>query len=254
MGWCISSAPGRACCSDFGAAGRAIFSVPRRSYTDVRPAKQPACGRSSMVERQLPKLHTRVRIPSPAPNTCDHSPTVPQQCFKARQAVTSTGRAAGTAQAFLGGEAFQGGVVIGFDPRQHAGPGLRAFLVTRMRRARPSSAARVRAISPDRSRRLSTAVRFCRLSSRNSISSLTVMPRSRTAGRARAPSTAHCWVVVSIRRRSASRSYASGWTPDRAGKKSRLAISNRAAASCDGAGRRALAIICQAIASSEDIA
>ena len=26
-----------------------------------------ACGRSSMVERQLPKLHTRVRFPSPAP-------------------------------------------------------------------------------------------------------------------------------------------------------------------------------------------
>jgi hypothetical protein len=25
------------------------------------------CGRSSMVERQLPKLHTRVRFPSPAP-------------------------------------------------------------------------------------------------------------------------------------------------------------------------------------------
>src|ERR1051325_9517610 len=26
-----------------------------------------ACGRSAMVERQLPKLHTRVRFPSPAP-------------------------------------------------------------------------------------------------------------------------------------------------------------------------------------------
>ena len=26
-------------------------------------------GRSSMVERQLPKLHTRVRFPSPAPNS-----------------------------------------------------------------------------------------------------------------------------------------------------------------------------------------
>src|SRR5437660_10290168 len=25
------------------------------------------CGRSSMAERQLPKLHTRVRFPSPAP-------------------------------------------------------------------------------------------------------------------------------------------------------------------------------------------
>ena len=30
----------------------------------VRPLK---CGRSSMAERQLPKLHTRVRFPSPAP-------------------------------------------------------------------------------------------------------------------------------------------------------------------------------------------
>jgi hypothetical protein len=28
-----------------------------------------ACGRSSMAERQLPKLHTRVRFPSPAPAT-----------------------------------------------------------------------------------------------------------------------------------------------------------------------------------------
>src|SRR4051812_14318797 len=26
------------------------------------------CGRSSMAERQLPKLHTRVRFPSPAPD------------------------------------------------------------------------------------------------------------------------------------------------------------------------------------------
>ena len=30
-------------------------------------AKSLICGRSSMVERQLPKLHTRVRFPSPAP-------------------------------------------------------------------------------------------------------------------------------------------------------------------------------------------
>src|SRR3989337_830642 len=29
-------------------------------------------GRSSMVERQLPKLHTRVRFPSPAPSACQH--------------------------------------------------------------------------------------------------------------------------------------------------------------------------------------
>ena len=32
-----------------------------RAYTE-------ACGRSSMAERQLPKLHTRVRFPSPAPD------------------------------------------------------------------------------------------------------------------------------------------------------------------------------------------
>src|SRR6266567_6518438 len=36
--------------------------VMRESTTVLR-------GRSSMVERQLPKLHTRVRFPSPAPNT-----------------------------------------------------------------------------------------------------------------------------------------------------------------------------------------
>src|SRR5436305_13249389 len=29
--------------------------------------KSRFCGRSSMAERQLPKLHTRVRFPSPAP-------------------------------------------------------------------------------------------------------------------------------------------------------------------------------------------
>src|SRR6266702_4641564 len=38
-------------------------------------------GRSSMVERQLPKLHTRVRFPSPAPNllasTCEADPWRP---------------------------------------------------------------------------------------------------------------------------------------------------------------------------------
>jgi hypothetical protein len=32
-----------------------------------RLSKGSARGRSSMVERQLPKLHTRVRFPSPAP-------------------------------------------------------------------------------------------------------------------------------------------------------------------------------------------
>src|ERR1700736_2330947 len=30
--------------------------------------RAPVRGRSSMVERQLPKLHTRVRFPSPAPS------------------------------------------------------------------------------------------------------------------------------------------------------------------------------------------
>jgi hypothetical protein len=33
----------------------------------VHTGPAPACGRSSMAERQLPKLHTRVRFPSPAP-------------------------------------------------------------------------------------------------------------------------------------------------------------------------------------------
>ena len=32
-------------------------------------AKSAVCGCSSMVERQLPKLHTWVRFPSPAPTT-----------------------------------------------------------------------------------------------------------------------------------------------------------------------------------------
>jgi hypothetical protein len=37
---------------------------------------QETCGRSSMVERQLPKLHTRVRFPSPAPKIREHSHAV----------------------------------------------------------------------------------------------------------------------------------------------------------------------------------
>lgn len=34
------------------------------------PYNAACCGCSSMVERQLPKLHTRVRFPSPAPDSC----------------------------------------------------------------------------------------------------------------------------------------------------------------------------------------
>src|SRR5450631_282766 len=42
----------------------------------IQKAKNRDCGRSSMVERQLPKLHTRVRFPSPAPafSGCPHFP------------------------------------------------------------------------------------------------------------------------------------------------------------------------------------
>jgi hypothetical protein len=44
-------------------------SAPRSSITDQlrRCNASPRCGRSSMVERQPSKLHTRVRFPSPAP-------------------------------------------------------------------------------------------------------------------------------------------------------------------------------------------
>src|SRR5256885_7774449 len=34
---------------------------------EPKKSQSTGCGRSSMVERQLPKLHTRVRFPSPAP-------------------------------------------------------------------------------------------------------------------------------------------------------------------------------------------
>src|ERR1700746_2202369 len=40
--------------------------------------KKGECGRSSMVERQLPKLHTRVRFPSPAPSARDQKKPPPQ--------------------------------------------------------------------------------------------------------------------------------------------------------------------------------
>ena len=44
--------------------------LPRRAFALSLPQLRAICGargRSSMVERQLPKLHTRVRFPSPAP-------------------------------------------------------------------------------------------------------------------------------------------------------------------------------------------
>ena len=37
------------------------------THSQQKRRKPAICGRSSMVERQLPKLHTRVRFPSPAP-------------------------------------------------------------------------------------------------------------------------------------------------------------------------------------------
>ncbi len=50
--------------------------APERHATEPLANRPPPwlwsasrCGRSSMVERQLPKLHTRVRFPSPAPKT-----------------------------------------------------------------------------------------------------------------------------------------------------------------------------------------
>ena len=43
---------------------RLIKDLGDKSQTNQRVTK---CGCSSMVERQLPKLHTRVRFPSPAP-------------------------------------------------------------------------------------------------------------------------------------------------------------------------------------------
>ena len=45
--------------------------APERTRCDIRIFR---CGCSSMVERQLPKLHTRVRFPSPAP-------ILSQNCF-----------------------------------------------------------------------------------------------------------------------------------------------------------------------------
>ena len=55
----------------------AIFARPERARDACRPGRRWAklsarcasasSGRSSMVERKLPKLHTRVRFPSPAP-------------------------------------------------------------------------------------------------------------------------------------------------------------------------------------------
>ena len=49
--------------SDFGVTSGPVLTP--RSRQEMR--KHRLCGRSSMAERQLPKLHTRVRFPSPAP-------------------------------------------------------------------------------------------------------------------------------------------------------------------------------------------
>src|SRR5260370_21239768 len=45
------------------------FNLPPRRLADRTVSANQGCyrGRSSMAERQLPKLHTRVRFPSPAP-------------------------------------------------------------------------------------------------------------------------------------------------------------------------------------------
>ena len=45
-------------------SARSSLSVPNKKR---HTAQKPMRGCSSMVERQLPKLHTRVRFPSPAP-------------------------------------------------------------------------------------------------------------------------------------------------------------------------------------------
>ena len=49
-------------CAPFLLAGLHGFLLRKRGG-----CRKCLCGRSSMVERQLPKLHTRVRFPSPAP-------------------------------------------------------------------------------------------------------------------------------------------------------------------------------------------
>jgi hypothetical protein len=59
--------------SSRGPARSALRFLPGKPHPEVVPAgacllfKVTDRGRSSMVERQLPKLHTRVRFPSPAP-------------------------------------------------------------------------------------------------------------------------------------------------------------------------------------------
>ena len=46
---------------------RRLFDRRTACRSRLTIAMVETCGRSSMVERQLPKLHTRVRFPSPAP-------------------------------------------------------------------------------------------------------------------------------------------------------------------------------------------
>src|SRR5207248_2394060 len=48
--------------------GAALFRFGRSRYGASAASLGGGRGRSSMAERQLPKLHTRVRFPSPAPS------------------------------------------------------------------------------------------------------------------------------------------------------------------------------------------
>ena len=54
-------------------ASNARLRAEREPNEKDTSAKSLICGRSSMVERQLPKLHTRVRFPPPAPFKASHS-------------------------------------------------------------------------------------------------------------------------------------------------------------------------------------
>ena len=66
---------------------RVKFTFIAVTINKILPINRVQCGCSSMVERQLPKLHTRVRFPSPAPVVLPrwkvslfHSLTNPQLC------------------------------------------------------------------------------------------------------------------------------------------------------------------------------
>src|SRR5262249_38753169 len=64
--WGFGRAAGQGDAGEAAGAAQPAWRIARSRL--IKGSANKSRGRSSMVERQLPKLHTRVRFPSPAPS------------------------------------------------------------------------------------------------------------------------------------------------------------------------------------------